>query len=111
MKQHAEAVSAEPLTYFTSTGHGSRCGLRFLVRLCAIAIFVHVLTAERVEALGDLLDVIGLDVADVCHEIGDLVERSVHTLATVHSAQEFAHISPAVRDLLINIVLSQNLVH
>lgn len=51
----------------------------------------HDAGAQRVQSLRDLLDITGLDRADVGHEIGN--------------------ISFAIRDLLVDVVFAEDLVH
>jgi hypothetical protein len=90
------------------TGHDASYKL-VLVRVTSFLVN-GVLTAECIQALRDLLDVVGLDIADISHEIGNLY-LSAHRPANVYSSQCCTHITPTVRDLLVDVVLSQDLVH
>jgi hypothetical protein len=80
-----------------------------LVRVTSL-VANGILTAECIQALRDLLDVVGLDIADISHEIGNLY-LSAHQPVNVTSSHCSTHVTPAVRDLLVDVVLSQDLVH
>lgn len=67
------------------------------------------LTAQSFQAISDLLQITGLYIANISHEVGNL--NDVSTLLKEVGKRRFAYISLIISDLLVNVVVSKDFIN